>query len=150
MTRSLSNVLGAIAHRRGRGPRRMTTNRCAHHDDQNHAELPSAHLLQELQLYGWRPLADEPDPRPLPDANRLKGALADTFHALVATLTDTRLEPDLPDLLWSLVNLFHRRIDRIERASMPTSATSAAASASRTARKSARSSLSGSSPAASL
>ena len=38
------------------------------------------------------------------------------FDALVATLTDTRLEPDLPDLLWSLVNLFHRRIDRIERA----------------------------------
>ena len=25
------------------------------------------------------------------------------------------LEPDLPDLLWSVVNLFHRRIDRIER-----------------------------------
>ena len=94
----------------------MTTNRCAHHDDQNHAESPSAHLLQELQLYSWRPLADEPDPRPLPDANRLKGALADMFDALVATLSDTRLEPDLPDLLWSLVNLFHRRIDRIERA----------------------------------
>ena len=94
----------------------MTTNRCAHHDDQNHAKSPSAHLLQELQLYGWRPLADEPDPRPLPDANRLKGALADMFDALVATLSDTRLEPDLPDLLWSLVNLFHRRIDRIERA----------------------------------
>jgi hypothetical protein len=65
----------------------MTTNRCAHHDDQNHAESPSAHLLQELQLYGWRPLADEPDPRPLPDANRLKGALADMFDALVATLS---------------------------------------------------------------
>ena len=43
------------------------------------------------------------------------GALADIFDALVATLTDTRLEPDLPDLLWSVVNLFHRRIERIER-----------------------------------
>ena len=28
---------------------------------------------------------------------------------------DTRLEPDLEDLLWSTVNLFHRAIDRIER-----------------------------------
>ena len=32
-----------------------------------------------------------------------------------ATLTDTRLEPDLEDLLWSTVNLFHRAVDRIER-----------------------------------
>jgi hypothetical protein len=37
------------------------------------------------------------------------------FDALVATLSDTRLEPDLHALLWSLVNVFHRRIDRIER-----------------------------------
>jgi hypothetical protein len=37
------------------------------------------------------------------------------FDALVATLSDTRLEPDLHTLLWSLVNVFHRRIDRIER-----------------------------------
>ena len=37
------------------------------------------------------------------------------FDALVATLADTRLEPDLHTLLWSVVNVFHRRIDRIER-----------------------------------
>ena len=30
-------------------------------------------------------------------------------------LTDTRLEDDLDDLLWSFVNLFHRKIGRIER-----------------------------------
>jgi hypothetical protein len=46
----------------------------------------------------------------------LHGALADIFDALVTTLSETRLEPDLPALLWSVVNLFHRRIDRIERA----------------------------------
>jgi len=33
----------------------------------------------------------------------------------VSTLNDTRLEPDLDDLLWSVVNLFHRRIERLER-----------------------------------
>ncbi|MFX7862400.1 hypothetical protein ABTK41_20185, partial [Acinetobacter baumannii] len=32
-----------------------------------------------------------------------------------ATLSDTRLEPDLSDLLWSTVNLFHRAADRIDR-----------------------------------
>jgi hypothetical protein len=35
--------------------------------------------------------------------------------ALSAMLTGTRLEDDLADLLWSLVNLFHRAIGRVER-----------------------------------
>jgi hypothetical protein len=43
------------------------------------------------------------------------GAVADIFDALVASLSDTRLEPDLNDLLWSTVNLFHRAVGRIER-----------------------------------
>ena len=43
------------------------------------------------------------------------GAVADIVDALVSTLSDTRLEPDLEDLLWSTVNLFHRAVDRIER-----------------------------------
>ena len=41
--------------------------------------------------------------------------LNDMFDTIVATLSDTRLEPDLPALPWALVNMFHRRIDRIER-----------------------------------
>lgn len=76
---------------------------------------PTAHLLDELQLYGHRPFEDTLDPRPLPDHHQVEGAVADMFDAFVVTLTDTRLEPDLPDLLWSLVNLFHRRIDRVQR-----------------------------------
>jgi hypothetical protein len=73
------------------------------------------HVLSELQLHGYRPLQDEPDPRPMPDTRYVVGAVADIFDALVATLTDTRLEPDLEDLLWSTVNLFHRANGRIER-----------------------------------
>jgi hypothetical protein len=86
------------------------------HSHDARAVLSTASLLDELQLYGHRPFDDEPDPRPLPDADRLGGAIADIFDALVATLSDTRLEPDLADLLWSVVNLFHRGIDRIGRA----------------------------------
>jgi hypothetical protein len=75
----------------------------------------TAHVLEELQLFGYRPYSDELDPRPLPEGNRVAGAVADIFDALVATLEDTRLEPDLEGLLWSTVNLFHRAADRIER-----------------------------------
>src|SRR5580700_254856 len=80
-----------------------------------HASSPTDHVLTELQLHGYRPFQDEPDPRPLPEARIVAGAVADIFDALVATLSDTRLEPDLQDLLWSTVNLFHRATERIER-----------------------------------
>ncbi|MFL9828154.1 DUF2493 domain-containing protein [Rhodoplanes sp. SY1] len=94
----------------------MTDDRLIHDDfEPNHAASPTARLLDELQLHGHRPFEDDPDPRPLPDADRLRGALADVFDAFVATLGDTRLEPDLLDLLWSVVNVFHRGIDRIQR-----------------------------------
>jgi hypothetical protein len=89
------------------------------HDDTSyeppHATSLTDHVLNELQLHGYRPCQDEPDPRPLPEARTVAGVIADIFEALVATLSDTRLEPDLEDLLWSAVNLFHRANARIER-----------------------------------
>lgn len=75
---------------------------------------PTEHALTELQIYGWRPFQDEPDPRPLPEANTVASAVSDIFDALVATLGETRLEPDLCELLWGAVNLFHRAATRIE------------------------------------
>ncbi len=84
-------------------------------DEPHHHSSPTAHVLQALQLYGYRPFEDEPDPRPLPEGDRVAGAIADIFDALISTFLDTRLEPDLDNLLWSTVNLFHRATDRIER-----------------------------------
>lgn len=75
----------------------------------------TAYLLQEMQLYGYRPYDDEPDPRPLPDDRLAAGAVADIFDAMASSLTDTRIEPDLEDLLWGIVNVFHRAGERVER-----------------------------------
>ncbi|MGH6822074.1 MAG: hypothetical protein ACREC4_01070, partial [Methylocella sp.] len=73
----------------------MTTD----HDDTEfeppHSSSPTDHVLNELQLYGYRPFQGEPDPRPLPEGDAVAGAVADIFDALVSTLSDTRLEPDL-------------------------------------------------------
>ena len=87
------------------------------HDDfePHHESSPTDHVLNELQLHGYRPFADEPDQRLLPDGNAVAGAVADIFDALIVTLEDTRLEPDLDDLLWSTVNVFHRATERIAR-----------------------------------
>jgi hypothetical protein len=84
-------------------------------DTEPHAASPTAHLLDELVLHGHRPGQDEPDPRPLPEADAVRGNLEASIEALNVMLTGTRLEDDLGDLLWSFVNIFHRKIERIER-----------------------------------
>jgi hypothetical protein len=88
-----------------------------HIDDHEpeHAKSPTAHLLEELQLYGHRPFEGEPDPRPLPEDHLIRAAVADTFDAFICAFQDTRLEPDLEDLLWGIVNVLHRATGRVER-----------------------------------
>jgi hypothetical protein len=93
----------------------MTTDRDDSGFEPHHTSSPTDHVLTELRLHGYRPSQDEPDPRPLPEGDAIGGAVADIFDALAATLGDTRLEPDLEDLLWSAVNLFHRAAERVER-----------------------------------
>src|SRR5215472_16237730 len=81
---------------------------------ERHAASPTAHLLDELALYGHRFGEDEPDPGPLPEPDAAQAHLGAAVEALSDLLAGTRLEDDLADLLWSFVNLFHRKIDRIE------------------------------------
>ncbi|RWR25895.1 DUF2493 domain-containing protein [Sinirhodobacter populi] len=84
-------------------------------NEPSHTTSPTFHAIAELQLYGWRPGQDEPDPRPMPEGESVAQAVADIFDAMVATLGDTRLEPDLEELLWGIGNLFHRAAARVER-----------------------------------
>lgn len=60
-------------------------------------------------------LARHGDPRPLPEDRLVRAAVADTFDAFTAAMHDTRLEPDLEDLLWGIVNVLHRATGRVER-----------------------------------
>ena len=94
----------------------MTTD----HDDIDfeppHSSSPTDHVLNELQLYGYRPFQGEPDPRPLPEGNVVAGAVVDIFDALISTLGETRLEPDLEDLLWwedEVVNRLEARMTEL-------------------------------------
>lgn len=84
-------------------------------DEPEHAQSQMAYLLEEMQLYGYRPFEDEPDQRPLPESRLVDGAVADMFDGMVSALVDTRIEPDLEDILWGLVNVFHSGINRVER-----------------------------------
>ncbi|MBN9505388.1 MAG: DUF2493 domain-containing protein [Altererythrobacter sp.] len=93
----------------------MTDNDDIPADEPEHAESSMVQLIQEMQLYGYRPFEDEPDQRPLPEARLVDGAVADMFDGIVAALIDTRIEPDLEDILWGIVNVFQNGIRRVER-----------------------------------
>ena len=83
-------------------------------DTVRYTASPTAHLLDELALYGYRPGQDEPVPRPLPEPEAARCQLQAAVEALETMLTGTRLEDDLADLLWSFVHLFHRKTGRAE------------------------------------
>src|SRR5262245_54413728 len=65
--------MGAADRRRGTT---MATDRDDVDFEPPHTSSPTDHALSELQLYGYRPFQDEPDPRPLPQANAVSVPLA--------------------------------------------------------------------------
>ncbi len=79
-----------------------------------HESSPTARVLEELALYGYRPAPGEPDPRPLPDPDLLAAAVSDLFGILAGAFRDTKLETDLEDLLWGLTDLFHKKAARVQ------------------------------------
>lgn len=81
------------------------------HDERS----PPAHLLDELAFLRYRPFEDDPDSRPLPSSDAAALALESVVEPLSGLFIDTWLEADLPDLLWSFVNLPHSKADRIGR-----------------------------------
>ncbi|MFP3945001.1 MAG: hypothetical protein ACLFWF_13980 [Alphaproteobacteria bacterium] len=62
-----------------------------------------------------RPGTDEPDYRPLPKPNAAETAIRQISDGVVDLVSGSRLEDDAEDLLWSLVNVFHRKVARVER-----------------------------------
>ena len=88
-----------------------------HSDDFEPAHQSTATdtYMAELELYGYRPSAEEPDPRPIPDDAQVQDAILEIMDALIGTFDDTAVERDLEDLLWGAVNLFHRAADRLGR-----------------------------------
>ena len=81
----------------------------------SHRSSPTARVIADLELYGYQPTAGEPDPRPLPDQDSCASAISDIFDVFGGLFQDTRLEPDLDDLLWHLAELFHKKAARVQR-----------------------------------
>lgn len=81
----------------------------------HHGVRRGDHLLEELLTHHYRPFEQDADPRPLPEPEAVEAAVEGAMNALTDVLTDTRLEDDAADLLWGFVNLFHRRVETLDR-----------------------------------
>ncbi|MCK5747382.1 MAG: hypothetical protein KAH44_14265, partial [Oricola sp.] len=76
-------------------------------------ETSTARIMEALALYGPGPLAPEDDPL---DGDRdFAGAMAGLLNHLADALTNSALETHTEDIAWGLVNLFHRKVMRLER-----------------------------------
>lgn len=78
------------------------------------AASPTYYAIREMQLSGKRAFEDEPDHRPMPDAEQAKTEIAAAFNALSAVFRDTRMEDHAESVLWGMVNVLHRQIGRLE------------------------------------
>ena len=81
----------------------------------HHSSSPTDTICTNLELFGYQHSENDPDPRDVPEDHLIQGAVTDIFDALVAAMADTSLDSALGELLWSVVNMFHRATDRIER-----------------------------------
>lgn len=75
----------------------------------------TARVGDNLALYGHHGHYDEPEQRPFPTDDVLDGIVASLFDNLAQRLDGTALQPDIADLLWALANLFHFKVDRVQR-----------------------------------
>lgn len=82
----------------------------AYTTDVQQPQSPTAHLLDEIAIYGYRPNGDDPDYRPLPDADTVEVSIAGVFESLETMFSNTRLEDELPEVMWAVANVFHRRL----------------------------------------
>ena len=84
--RASGKSLAIKAARGGRqlqGEETMTT---THDFEPAHHRSATARVIDNLELHGYQPSGNEPDPRPLPEPDRVAGAISDLFDILAGAL----------------------------------------------------------------
>jgi len=70
--------------------------------------------LSELATHGFQ-FMDEPDFRSLPAAEQIDQGLQSIVEGVTTLFEESRLEDETSSVLWQVINVFHRRIERAEK-----------------------------------
>lgn len=84
-------------------------------DDHSQSTSQTAAIADHLALYGATPSPDETDSRILPCDDQIDLAMIGLFSTIQDLLSDSQLEDDIEEILWSITNVFHRRITSISK-----------------------------------
>lgn len=71
--------------------------------------------LDTIALFGATPSPDEPEHRVMPPDDALLGLISGLMTEMADALDGTPLEDDLPELLWGIGNVLHRRLQFLEK-----------------------------------
>lgn len=75
----------------------------------------TAQILDHLALHGAKPEEGETDHRLLPQFDQSELAISTLFDTILSLLSESQLEDDLVEMLWSLTNIFHRRQTHLKK-----------------------------------
>ena len=85
-------------------------------DDEPPTDLSAtAAAIEAIATYGLAPSPDEPEYREFPEAGDLAQCIATAMTELAETLDGSPLEDDLTELLWGIGNVFHRRLQFLDK-----------------------------------
>ena len=75
----------------------------------------TAYLLEEIALFGVMSGKGERDYRPLPEAEDVPEKVGAIMQTMADLFLQTRLEGEAEEMLWSVVNGFHRRVSHTQK-----------------------------------
>ena len=84
-------------------------------DHHPHQSSQTAAIIEHLSLHGAKPASGETDHRELPQTDEVELAMVTLFETTAGLLTGSQLEDDLDEMLWSLTNIFHRRLTHLQK-----------------------------------
>ena len=83
--------------------------------DMEIGQSATAEVMRNMELYGTIPMDGDTDHRFMPDEEMMHGMIDEMFSNIGYVFRGTCLEAETDDLHWNIVNIFHHKINRLER-----------------------------------
>lgn len=75
----------------------------------------TAAIIEQLATYGAKPSQDDVDHRLMPEDELIQHSIQTLFNATQELFCGSQLEDDVEEILWSMTNIFHRRMNSVRK-----------------------------------